>query len=190
MFCFFKYFFGTDVHWKVGWADKINQGGREGLTYRSILYHEICKAMTPILKSLICLSFCSVFQHQNVFDQTLVILAVNSVIKISYICGGTFILAPPCTRFCVLNFLDVSHLVNISLYLFSLQTIWVVTFVFTVLMGLDIGLAIGIGYSIFTVVLRSQWPQSCMLGQFGETGLYGDMKMFPDVSYLQIPSQV
>ncbi|PIK37931.1 putative pendrin isoform X3 [Apostichopus japonicus] len=60
------------------------------------------------------------------------------------------------------------------------MTIWVVTFVFTVLMGLDIGLAIGIGYSIFTVILRSQWPQSCMLGQFGETGLYGDMKMFPD----------
>ncbi|KAJ8046235.1 Prestin [Holothuria leucospilota] len=65
------------------------------------------------------------------------------------------------------------------------MTIWLVTVVSTILLGLDFGLAIGVGFSVFTVVLRSQRPNCTTLGQFGETGLYGDVKMYEDAK--QIP---
>ena len=41
-------------------------------------------------------------------------------------------------------------------FLFCLQSVWVVSFLATVLLDVDLGLAVAVIYSIITVVARSQ----------------------------------
>ena len=42
--------------------------------------------------------------------------------------------------------------------------IWFVTFAAVVLINLNYGLVIGISFALLTVIFRSQWPRSVLLG--------------------------
>ena len=48
-------------------------------------------------------------------------------------------------------------------FLFCLQSVWVVSFLATVLLDVDLGLAVAVIYSIITVVARSQRLVVCKL---------------------------
>ncbi|XP_041654438.1 solute carrier family 26 member 6-like isoform X2 [Cheilinus undulatus] len=52
--------------------------------------------------------------------------------------------------------------------------VWLVTFVSTILLNLDLGLAVSIGFSMLTVIFRTQLPRYSILGQVAGTNLYLD----------------
>lgn len=60
--------------------------------------------------------------------------------------------------------------------------IWLVAFVASVLLGLDFGLLVAVGFAILTVIYRTQRPKSVILGQIPDTGLYYDIDEYEEAS--------
>ncbi|XP_036374003.1 prestin [Megalops cyprinoides] len=60
--------------------------------------------------------------------------------------------------------------------------IWLVSFVASVLLGLDYGLLVAIGFTILTVIYRTQSPKSIILGQIPDTGLYCDVEEYEEAT--------
>ncbi|KAM5172021.1 chloride anion exchanger-like [Mantella aurantiaca] len=59
--------------------------------------------------------------------------------------------------------------------------VWVVTFWGSVILGLDIGLAVGVGIELLTVVFRVQFPKYALLASIGRTDIYKDRKDYSDI---------
>ncbi|KAI1888514.1 hypothetical protein AGOR_G00185950 [Albula goreensis] len=60
--------------------------------------------------------------------------------------------------------------------------IWVVAFIASVLLGLDYGLLVAIGFAIITVIYRTQSPKSIILGQIPDTGMYYDIEEYEEAT--------
>ncbi|XP_061107478.1 prestin isoform X2 [Conger conger] len=60
--------------------------------------------------------------------------------------------------------------------------IWLVAFVASVLLGLDYGLLVAIGFAIITVIYRTQSPKSIVLGQVPDTGMYYDIEEYEEAT--------
>ncbi|KAG7455842.1 hypothetical protein MATL_G00245290 [Megalops atlanticus] len=60
--------------------------------------------------------------------------------------------------------------------------IWLVSFIASVLLGLDYGLLVAIGFAILTVIYRTQSPKSIILGQIPDTGLYCDVEEYEEAT--------
>lgn len=58
--------------------------------------------------------------------------------------------------------------------------VWLVTFVATILLNLDIGLAVAIGFSLLLVVVRTQIPRYSILGQVPDTDIYRDVAEYSE----------
>ncbi|XP_067382166.1 solute carrier family 26 member 6-like isoform X2 [Channa argus] len=58
--------------------------------------------------------------------------------------------------------------------------VWLVTFVCTILLNLDVGLAVAVGFSILTVIFRSQLPHYSLLGLVPGTDLYLDIDTYQE----------
>ncbi|XP_060622147.2 solute carrier family 26 member 6 isoform X1 [Anolis sagrei] len=56
--------------------------------------------------------------------------------------------------------------------------IWLVTFVATILLNLDMGLGVAVVFSLLTVIFRTQMPNYSILGQVPQTGIYKDVDEF------------
>uniref|UniRef100_A0A672J5T6 Solute carrier family 26 member 6-like n=1 Tax=Salarias fasciatus TaxID=181472 RepID=A0A672J5T6_SALFA len=56
--------------------------------------------------------------------------------------------------------------------------VWLVTFVSTVLFNLDLGLAISVGFSMLTVIFRTQLPRYSILGNVPGTDVYLDTEIY------------
>ncbi|KAJ8381631.1 hypothetical protein SKAU_G00024090 [Synaphobranchus kaupii] len=54
--------------------------------------------------------------------------------------------------------------------------VWVVTCIASILLGLDLGLAVGVGVELLTVVFRTQFPRCCVLANIRGTDIYKDRK--------------
>ncbi|KAJ7316883.1 hypothetical protein JRQ81_003045 [Phrynocephalus forsythii] len=52
--------------------------------------------------------------------------------------------------------------------------VWLVTFVATLLLNLDIGLGVAVVFSLLTVIFRTQMPHYSILGEVPSTGIYKD----------------
>ncbi|XP_058498531.1 solute carrier family 26 member 6 [Solea solea] len=63
--------------------------------------------------------------------------------------------------------------------------IWVATFILTLLLNPDIGLAASIGFSMLTVIFRTQLPKYSLLGQVPDTDIYRPMEDYVQVQ--QVP---
>ncbi|XP_075687857.1 solute carrier family 26 member 6 isoform X2 [Rhinoderma darwinii] len=63
--------------------------------------------------------------------------------------------------------------------------IWLVTFVATILLNLDLGLAVSVAFSLLTVIFRTQWPHYSMLGQVSSTDIYRDVSQYKQA--LEVP---
>ncbi|XP_066561037.1 chloride anion exchanger [Amia ocellicauda] len=74
--------------------------------------------------------------------------------------------------------------------------VWVVTFVASIFLGLDLGLAVGLGIELLTVVFRTQFPRCSVLANIKGTDIYRDRKDYlsiyePDgVKIFRIPSPI
>ncbi|KAM4821364.1 solute carrier family 26 member 6 [Thomomys bottae] len=58
--------------------------------------------------------------------------------------------------------------------------IWLVTFVATILLNLDLGLAVAVGFSLLLVVVRTQLPHYSILGQVPDTDVYRDVTEYTE----------
>ncbi|XP_049919930.1 solute carrier family 26 member 6 [Epinephelus moara] len=58
--------------------------------------------------------------------------------------------------------------------------VWLVTFTSTILLNLDLGLAVSIGFSMLTVIFRTQLPRYSILGHVSGTGLYLDTDTYKE----------
>ncbi|XP_023376339.1 solute carrier family 26 member 6 isoform X2 [Pteropus vampyrus] len=58
--------------------------------------------------------------------------------------------------------------------------IWLVTFVATILLNLDLGLAVAVAFSLLLVVVRTQLPHYCVLGQVPDTDIYRDVAEYSE----------
>ncbi|KAM3618346.1 uncharacterized protein V6R79_019449 [Siganus canaliculatus] len=58
--------------------------------------------------------------------------------------------------------------------------VWLVTFVSTVLLNLDLGLAVSVGFSMLTVIFRTQLPRYSILGNVPGTDLYVDTDSYKE----------
>ncbi|XP_032723868.1 solute carrier family 26 member 6 isoform X6 [Lontra canadensis] len=58
--------------------------------------------------------------------------------------------------------------------------IWLVTFVATILLNLDLGLAIAVVFSLLLVVFRTQLPRYSVLGQVPDTDIYQDVAEYSE----------
>ncbi|XP_077464481.1 solute carrier family 26 member 6 [Stigmatopora argus] len=58
--------------------------------------------------------------------------------------------------------------------------VWLVTFVSTILLNLDLGLAVSIAFSLLTVIFRTQLPRYSILGQVPGTNLYLDIDSYKE----------
>lgn len=65
------------------------------------------------------------------------------------------------------------------------MVVWVVTFVVTVLLNPDLGLAASIAFSILTVIFRTQLPKYSVLGQIPNTDVYKPLEDYTQVK--QVP---
>ncbi|XP_028906000.1 solute carrier family 26 member 6 isoform X1 [Ornithorhynchus anatinus] len=62
--------------------------------------------------------------------------------------------------------------------------IWLVTFMSTLLLNLDIGLGASVAFALLTVIFRTQLPQYSILGQVTETDLYRDVTEYKEAKEL------
>ncbi|XP_035512532.1 solute carrier family 26 member 6 [Morone saxatilis] len=58
--------------------------------------------------------------------------------------------------------------------------VWLVTFTSTILLNLDLGLAVSVGFSMLTVIFRTQLPRYSILGHVPGTGLYLDTDTYKE----------
>uniref|UniRef100_A0A2K6FBN5 Solute carrier family 26 member 6 n=1 Tax=Propithecus coquereli TaxID=379532 RepID=A0A2K6FBN5_PROCO len=58
--------------------------------------------------------------------------------------------------------------------------IWLVTFVATILLNLDLGLAVAIVFSLLLLVVRTQLPHYSVLGQLPDTDVYRDVAEYSE----------
>uniref|UniRef100_A0ABI8ACR4 Solute carrier family 26 member 6 n=1 Tax=Felis catus TaxID=9685 RepID=A0ABI8ACR4_FELCA len=58
--------------------------------------------------------------------------------------------------------------------------IWLVTFVATILLNLDLGLAVAVVFSLLLVVFRTQLPHYSILGQVPDTDIYRDVAEYSE----------
>ncbi|KAM9327707.1 LOW QUALITY PROTEIN: chloride anion exchanger-like [Pholidichthys leucotaenia] len=74
--------------------------------------------------------------------------------------------------------------------------VWVVTCIASILLGLDLGLAVGLGVELISVVLRTQFPRCSLLANIKGTDIYKDRKDYVDiyepegVKIFRIPSPI
>lgn len=74
--------------------------------------------------------------------------------------------------------------------------VWLGTCIAAILLGLDIGLAVGLGIELVSVVLRAQFPRCSVLANIRGTDIYKDRKDYTDiyepegVKVFRIPSPI
>lgn len=59
--------------------------------------------------------------------------------------------------------------------------VWIVTFLTTVIINVDVGLLVGVIVSLLTVMILGMKPYTCILGSVPGTDLYVDMKRYKKV---------
>lgn len=93
---------------------------------------------------------------------------------------------------CVLSTVIVMSLKSMLMYFGDLRrawsaskldaSVWVVTFLSVVILDMDYGLIIGILFSLITVLFRSQYPETCLLGHLPGTEIYRCVEKYPNVT--------
>ncbi|XP_043934382.1 solute carrier family 26 member 6-like [Protopterus annectens] len=59
--------------------------------------------------------------------------------------------------------------------------VWVVTLLSTVLLNMDMGLVVSLGFSLLTVIFRTQLPHYSILGQVLHSDIYRDMEQHKEI---------
>lgn len=62
-------------------------------------------------------------------------------------------------------------------------TVWMATFLTVVIVSIDVGLLVGIVFSLATIFIRGMKAYVCLLGHVPNTDLYLDIKRYKAVSH-------
>ena len=58
--------------------------------------------------------------------------------------------------------------------------VWVFTFLFTLFLGVEVGILVGVGVSLVLVIYKTAFPRITSLGQLPGTTIYRNIAMYPD----------
>ncbi len=58
--------------------------------------------------------------------------------------------------------------------------VWVCTFLFTLFLGVEVGILVGVGVSLVLVIYKTAFPRITSLGKLPETDIYRNIAMYPD----------
>lgn len=58
--------------------------------------------------------------------------------------------------------------------------VWVFTFLFTLFLGVEVGILVGVGVSLVLVIYKTAFPRITSLGKLPETNIYRNIAMYPD----------
>ena len=58
--------------------------------------------------------------------------------------------------------------------------VWVCTFCFTLFLGVEVGILVGVGVSLVLVIYKTSFPRITSLGQLPGTSIYRNVAMYPD----------
>lgn len=126
----------------------------------------------------------AVSQMSNVIASILVLFVILFL-------GFVFEPAPDCVLSCIIlinlkgilmQFKDLKVLWRVSKIDFLL---WIVTWFAVFVLSVDVGLLIGVTFSLLTVVFRTQWPYSCELGRIPSTDLYKNRSINPEAVQIE-----
>ncbi|XP_013408969.1 solute carrier family 26 member 6 [Lingula anatina] len=115
------------------------------------------------------------------------LLACGVVLVVMLYVGPLFYYLPKCVLACIIvvamkgMYMQMGELRGLwkkSKYEF---VIWLVTFQAVVLLGNDMGLMVGVGFALITVVFRTQRPYTCLLGNIPNTEIYQDKQKYQAV---------
>lgn len=81
-----------------------------------------------------------------------------------------------------LQILDLKKLWSMSLIDFA---VWIVAFLATVLLDVDLGLLVAVIFGIITIVGRSQRPYVCLLGRIPDTDIYRDINVYQEAKEVE-----
>ncbi|NWJ10141.1 S26A6 protein, partial [Crypturellus undulatus] len=59
-------------------------------------------------------------------------------------------------------------------------TVWIVTFVATILLNLDLGLGVSVAFTLLTVIFQTQLPHYSVLGHVADTDVYRDVAEYKE----------
>ncbi|KAM4748901.1 chloride anion exchanger-like [Rhinophrynus dorsalis] len=59
--------------------------------------------------------------------------------------------------------------------------VWLVTCIAAIILGLDLGLAAGVGFELLTVVFRTQFPKCTLIANVGRSDIYRNRKDYADI---------
>ncbi|XP_071083395.1 prestin-like [Haliotis cracherodii] len=155
---------------------------------QELVAHGMCNVLGPIFSA-----FCSSASlsrsmvQENVGGKTQVssLISGGLVIIVLLSMGPLFKALPNCILAAIIlvslkglftQIIEARRLWKVSKIDF---TVWLVVFVATVLLDVDLGLLVGLVYNLVPVLLRTQRAYSCLLGNLAGTEAYMDKKVYP-----------
>ncbi|BFZ10563.1 hypothetical protein BsWGS_13602 [Bradybaena similaris] len=154
---------------------------------QELLAYGLCNIFSSFFSSFVsAVSLSRSLVQENVGGRTQVTGIVSSVLLlvVLLLVGPYFKTLPNCILASIilvalkgmfLQFLDLKVLWGVSVIDFA---VWLITFAATVLLDVDLGLLVGVGFGLLTTIIRSQRPYSCVLGQVPGTDIYRDISVY------------
>ncbi|GFR60242.1 sulfate transporter-like [Elysia marginata] len=158
---------------------------------QELLAYGACNIFSSFFSSFVsAVSLSRSLVQENVGSRTQVTGLVSSVlvVVVLLVVGPYFETLPNCILASIIlvalkgmfkQFLELKNLWRISIIDFA---VWLITFSATALLDVDLGLLVGVVFALLTVIIRSQRPYSCILGQVPGTDIYKDISVYKVVS--------
>ncbi|XP_059150445.1 solute carrier family 26 member 6-like [Physella acuta] len=167
--------------------------GVEADPNQELLAYGICNIIPAFFTSFVStISIARSLVQEDVGARTQVTGLLSSllVLVVLLVVGPYFKSLPNCVLAAIIlvsiksifyQFLELKILWKVSFLDFA---VWVVTFLATVFLDIDIGLLTGVLFALLTVIIKSQRPHSCMMGQMPGTDIYRNKSHYPDAQEL------
>ncbi|BFZ08352.1 hypothetical protein BsWGS_11390 [Bradybaena similaris] len=154
---------------------------------QELLAYGLCNIFSSFFSSFVsAVSLSRSLVQENAGGRTQVTGLVSSsvLIAVLLVVGPYFRTLPNCVLASIIlvalkgmftQFADLRALWSISFIDFA---VWLVAFSATSLLDVDLGLLTGVGFALLTVIMRSQRPYTCLLGQVPGTDIYKDLSVY------------
>ncbi|CAL1539051.1 unnamed protein product [Lymnaea stagnalis] len=154
---------------------------------QELLAYGACNVMSSFFSSFVsAVSLSRSLVQEDVGGKTQVTGLVSSALLliVLLVVGPYFRTLPDCVLAAIIlvalkgmfkQFGDLKTLWGISLIDFAT---WLITFSATVFLDVDLGLLVGVVFALLTVIMKSQRPYACLLGQVPGTDIYKDVDVY------------
>ncbi|XP_059150453.1 prestin-like isoform X2 [Physella acuta] len=154
---------------------------------QELLAYGTCNVVSSFFSSFVStVSLSRSLVQENVGGRTQVTGLVSSalLLVVLLVIGPYFKTLPNCVLASIIlvalkgmfmQFLELKTLWGISMIDFAT---WLITFCATVFLDVDLGLLVGVVFALLTVIMKSQRPYACLLGQVPGTDIYRDLSVY------------